>query len=63
MSGLADAAGRVAARAGRVGRRNGGLSAAHPADLGAHVIRELVARTGIDPVAVDDVIFGCVDTL
>jgi acetyl-CoA C-acetyltransferase len=46
-----------------VGRRGGGLASAHPADLGAHVIRALVARTGIDPLAVDDVIFGCVDTI
>jgi acetyl-CoA C-acetyltransferase len=46
-----------------VGRRGGGLADAHPADLGAHVITALLARTGIDPVAVDDVIFGCVDTI
>jgi acetyl-CoA C-acetyltransferase len=46
-----------------VGRRGGGLAGAHPADLGAHVIRSLVARTGLDPLAVDDVIFGCVDTI
>ncbi|MFB9472079.1 acetyl-CoA C-acetyltransferase [Nonomuraea salmonea] len=46
-----------------VGRRNGGLSAAHPADLGAHVLKELMARTGADPAAVDDVILGCVDTI
>jgi len=46
-----------------VGRRGGGLSTAHPADLGAHVIEALVARTGIDPAAVDDVVFGCVDAL
>lgn len=46
-----------------VGRKNGGLAAAHPADLGAHVIRALIDRTGIDPMAVDDVVFGCVDTL
>ena len=46
-----------------VGRRGGGLAAAHPADLGAHVILSLVQRTGIDPLAVDDVIFGCVDTI
>ena len=46
-----------------VGRRGGGLAAAHPADLGAHVIRELIARTGLDPLAVDDVVFGCVDTI
>ncbi|MCZ7534494.1 MAG: acetyl-CoA C-acetyltransferase [Acidimicrobiia bacterium] len=46
-----------------VGRRGGGLSEVHPADLGAHVLRALVERTGIDPVAVDDVVFGCVDTI
>ncbi|MFI5394090.1 MAG: acetyl-CoA C-acetyltransferase [Candidatus Binatia bacterium] len=46
-----------------VGRRKGGLSTAHPADLGAHVIKALVQRTGIDPHAVEDVFFGCVDTI
>jgi acetyl-CoA C-acetyltransferase len=46
-----------------VGKRGGGLSRVHPADLGAHVLRALVARTGIDPAAVEDVIFGCCDTL
>jgi acetyl-CoA C-acetyltransferase len=46
-----------------VGKRGGGLADAHPADLGAHVITELLARSGIDPLAVDDVIFGCVDTI
>ena len=46
-----------------VGRRGGGLARAHPADLGARVIRALLARTGVDPLAVDDVVFGCVDTL
>jgi acetyl-CoA C-acetyltransferase len=46
-----------------VGRRGGGLSGAHPADLGAHVITALLGRTGVDPLAVDDVIFGCVDTI
>jgi acetyl-CoA C-acetyltransferase len=46
-----------------VGRKNGGLSKVHPADLGAHSITALVERTGIDPGAVDDVMFGCVDAL
>jgi acetyl-CoA C-acetyltransferase len=46
-----------------VGRRGGGLASVHPADLGAHVIRALLARTGVDPLAVDDVVFGCVDTV
>jgi len=46
-----------------VGKRGGGLSRVHSADLGAHVLKALVARTGIDPAAVEDVIFGCCDTL
>jgi acetyl-CoA C-acetyltransferase len=46
-----------------VGRRGGGLAHVHPADLGAHVITDLVRRAGIDPLAVDDVVFGCVDTI
>jgi acetyl-CoA C-acetyltransferase len=46
-----------------VGRRNGGLAGVHPADLGAHVLKSLMARSGVDPAAVEDVVFGCVDTL
>src|SRR3954464_1271577 len=46
-----------------VGKKNGGLSTAHPADLGAHVLKELVGRAGIDPAVVEDVVFGCLDTL
>ena len=46
-----------------VGRRGGGLATAHPADLGAHVIQNLLGRTHADPLAVDDVVFGCVDTV
>src|SRR5262244_2489410 len=46
-----------------VTRRGGSLASAHPADLGAHVITVLLARTGADPAAVDDVVFGCVDTV
>jgi acetyl-CoA C-acetyltransferase len=46
-----------------VGRRGGGLSQVHPADLGAHSLAALVDRTGIDPAAVEDVVFGCVDTV
>ncbi|MCU1691203.1 MAG: acetyl-CoA C-acyltransferase [Frankiales bacterium] len=42
------------------GKRNGGLSGIHSADLSAHVLRALVERTGIDPVLVDDVVWGCV---
>jgi acetyl-CoA C-acetyltransferase len=43
-----------------VGKRNGGLSSVHPVDLAAHVLRELIARTSVDPSAVEDVIMGCV---
>src|SRR3546814_6544283 len=46
-----------------VGRRGGGLSQVHPADLGAHSIGALIDRTGIDTAAVEDVMFGCVDTV
>lgn len=46
-----------------VGRRGGGLAHVHPADLGAHAIKGLVERTGIDAGAVEDVIFGCCDTI
>ena len=43
-----------------VGKRNGGLSGVHPADLSAHVLNSLVQRAGVDPALVDDVIWGCV---
>ena len=46
-----------------VGRKKGSLAAIHPADLGAHSIQALLRRTGVDPAAVDDVVFGCVDTI
>ncbi|GGV18805.1 acetyl-CoA acetyltransferase [Streptomyces filipinensis] len=46
-----------------VGRRGGGLSAVHPADLGAHVLTALVERAAVDPAAVDDVVFGCLDAV
>ena len=46
-----------------VGKRGGTLSQVHPADLGAHSITALMARTGIDPAAVEDVFFGNVDSI
>jgi acetyl-CoA C-acetyltransferase len=46
-----------------VGKRGGTLSTVHPADLGAHSIKALIERTGIDPGAVDDVVFGNVDSI
>jgi acetyl-CoA C-acetyltransferase len=46
-----------------VGRRRGGLAQVHPADLGAHVIQALMQRTGVPDEDIDDVVFGCVDTV
>src|ERR1700755_1887486 len=43
-----------------VGKRNGGLSGMHAADLSAVVLNELMERAGIDPDIVDDVVWGCV---
>ena len=45
------------------GRRKGSLADVHGADLGAHVLRELVGRNSIPDSDYDDVIFGCVDTI
>src|SRR5687768_11348601 len=42
------------------GKRNGGLSGIHSADISAHVLQALIERTGLDPVLVDDVVWGCV---
>ena len=45
------------------GRRKGGLADVHGADLGAHVLKSIVQRSGIPEVDYDDVIFGCVDAI
>lgn len=45
------------------GRRKGGLSHIHGADLGAHVLKALVERNGIPDNEYEDVIFGCVDAI
>lgn len=45
------------------GRKKGSLAGLHPADLGAHPIRVLMERTGIDPHAVEDVVWGCTETI
>ncbi len=45
------------------GRRGGGLAEVHPADLGAAAIQALLRRTGVDPMAVEDVIFGNLDNV
>lgn len=46
-----------------VGRRRGGLSGVHPADLGAYLLPELLKRSDLDPMAIDDVVYGCLDTI
>jgi acetyl-CoA acetyltransferase len=42
------------------GRRKGALADRHPVDLAATALDRFLARGGIDPTAVEDVIFGCV---
>lgn len=50
----------VAAKRTAGGRRGGALREWHPADLGAAILDALVADSGIDPAAIEDVIMGCV---
>jgi len=45
------------------GKRRGSLAEMHGADLGAHVIKEIVERNDIPQTEYDDVIFGCLDTV
>jgi len=46
-----------------IGRRKGSLAAVHPVDLSAHVLNSLVARNGLEPEAIEDVIWGCVNQI
>jgi len=46
-----------------VGKKKGSLSSVHPADLGAHPLHALFERNDMDPAAVEDVVYGCVDTI
>src|SRR5215216_237293 len=46
-----------------VGKKKGSLAAMHSADLGAVPIKALMERTGVDPNAVDDVVYGCTETI
>ena len=46
-----------------VGRRKGSFAEVHPGDIGAHVLKALVERNDFDAAAVEDVIFGCLDTI
>jgi acetyl-CoA C-acetyltransferase len=50
----------VAAARTAGGRKGGRMSGWHPADLAGQVLDALIARTGIDPALVEDVIMGCV---
>jgi acetyl-CoA acyltransferase len=43
-----------------MGKRNGGLSGVHPVTLGAHVLKDVVDRAGLQPDVVEDVVYGCV---
>src|SRR5690242_17995495 len=45
------------------GEVGGGIAGVHPADLGAHCIKALLARTQGDPGSSDDEVLGCVDTI
>jgi acetyl-CoA C-acetyltransferase len=46
-----------------MGRRNGGLSEFHPADLAANILKFIVDRAKIDPARIDDVVFGCINQI
>src|SRR5664279_2179246 len=49
----------VAALRTPFGRYGGALASVRPDDLAAAIIRALVARSGIDPALIEDVILGC----
>jgi len=46
-----------------IGKKKGSLSELHPADLGAIVLSETFKKIDLDPNLVEDVIYGCVDTV
>ena len=46
-----------------IGKKKGSLSNMHPADLGAAILLGTFDRVDLDPGLVEDVIFGCVDTV
>ncbi len=53
----------VAARRTAGGKRGGALKDWHPADMGGAILDALVADSGVDPAAIDDVIVGCVSQI
>jgi acetyl-CoA acyltransferase len=46
-----------------IGKRGRALADIHPVDLSADVLTALVARTGLDPAVIDDVVWGCVSQI
>ena len=46
-----------------VGRKKGSLAQLHPADLAAHPIKVLMERNKFDPALVEDVVWGCTETI
>ena len=46
-----------------VGKRNGALAGVHPALLSGYILNALTERSGLDPAAVDDVVWGCVSQI
>lgn len=44
-----------------IGKRGGSLARVHPVDLAARVLEAVIERTGVDPVLIDDVVWGCVN--
>ena len=46
-----------------VGKRGGSLAEVHSADLGAIALKGLLSKLELEPSNVEDVIFGCVDTI
>ncbi len=53
----------VVAAAGRspIGKKNGALSAAHPTELLAQVMMEVLRRAGVNPKEVGQVVGGCIN--
>jgi acetyl-CoA C-acetyltransferase len=43
-----------------IGKRNGGLSTLHPAEVLSKVQKAIIERTGVDPADIGQVVGGCV---
>jgi len=51
----------VAAGRSPIGKKNGALSAAHPTELLAQVMMEVLKRAGVEPGSVGQVVGGCIN--